>query len=465
MLFLFACSSVMIHEIPDKTKGDSFSFFEEPVADLLPVKGPDLALFSIKERYKRLPKKVFSGGHNINMRTETTVLSDVVAKIPLGHPITILETAKEATIGERNDFWYHVESKVDGKVVQGYLFGSTLTPHRITADLDMDGVEEQLLVVYNNKHEVLFRLYDPNGAAKTLWTNLGEYSYQGDVARELMLRLYPKEVIGRPMIRLDVACPEACEGRSWTKFVAYHDGRILRSLEYESEEKSEQYRSVDLRFNPISRNLMLSRIEGHRLPDGIFEQTRVVELWNLYGGVFRLQSTAPPLTELLPPPTILLEDPEAWSGVESVSTTLSEQVGVAPEELGQEVTEEKEEALKGANEELSGHKVAEVGAKKTSSAKPTAPTEATTKSSAVAQPKEKRATKNTEKRVEKRIENKEEKPASTSEPQVVKKVESVERALPQKEELSRDKPDVAPAQPSEGKAIEQEFDPRMSPEE
>ena len=441
----------MIHEIPNKTKGDSFSFFEEPVADLLPVKGPDLALFPIKERYKRLPKKVFSGGHNINMRAETTVLSDVVAKIPLGHPITILETAKESTIGDRNDFWYHVESKIEGKVVQGFLFGSTLTPHRITADLDMDGVDEQLLVVYNNKHEVLFRLYDPNGAAKTLWTNLGEYSYQGEIARELMLRLYPKEVIGRPMIRLDVACPESCEGRSWTKFVSYHDGRILRSLEYESEEQSEQYSSVDLTFNPTSRNLMLSRIEGRRLPDGIFEQTRIVELWTLYGGVFRLQSTAPPLTEILPPPTILLDNPEAWSGVESVSTTLSEQVEGSendPEAVVEQVLNEPQ--VKSLSQENTVAESPQISSK--------------------TPPKKSEPTIATALIVEKtKLEKKTEEPqkvVSALEPQTVKKEELSPVKTPRKqEEISLKKPVLAPAKVVEESSEEEDFDPRMSPEE
>ena len=65
----------------------------------------------------------------------------------------------------------------------------------------------------------------------------------------------------------------------------------------------------------------MSRIEGHQLEDGIFEQVRLAEMWKLYGGVFRLQSSAPPLTEHLPPPSILMEEGGTWL----VGTPLAEQ--------------------------------------------------------------------------------------------------------------------------------------------
>ena len=107
MLYLFfGCSSVMIHEVPDKTGGGAQSLLYEETEELLPVKGPDLKVYNIKARYAKLPKNVYSGGHNINMRSEATILSDVVAKIPLGHPITVLNSTKESTIGDRTDLWY-----------------------------------------------------------------------------------------------------------------------------------------------------------------------------------------------------------------------------------------------------------------------------------------------------------------------------------------------------------------------
>ncbi|MBM74262.1 MAG: hypothetical protein CMK59_02575 [Proteobacteria bacterium] len=319
MLFLFmACSSVMIHEVPEKRNRAGQALFLEEEQELLPVKGPDVKVYNIKARYSKMPKQVYSGGHNINMRSEATILSDVVAKIPLGHPITILESAKESTIGDRQDIWYHVESKVEGKMVQGYLFGTTLTPHLIQADLDMDGVEEQLLAVYNNNYEVLLRLYDPNGAAKTLWSNMGKYEQDQHTAEKLVIRLYPKEIIGRPMLRLDVTCPKECSGKSWTKFVSYYEGKLLRALEYESQETGNSFQAVELDFNALSRNLILSRVDGQQLSDGILEQVRITEMWKLYGGVFRLQSSAPPLTEHLPPPSVLMDD-DSWLVTEPVT--------------------------------------------------------------------------------------------------------------------------------------------------
>jgi len=126
------------------------------------------------------------------------------------------------------------------------------------------------------------------------------------------------------MIRLDVSCPDECDGRTWTKFVSYYEGKLLRALEYESQEFGSSYKTVDLDFNPLSQNVIVSRIEGNQLADGIFEQVRLAELWKLYGGVFRLQSSAPPLTEHLPPPSILIEDGGSWLVSEPVAEEIPE---------------------------------------------------------------------------------------------------------------------------------------------
>ena len=94
-LFMLGCNSVMVHEVPESYNLKIQSSVQVPIEELLPVKGPDVAYFEVEARYENFEGMVYSAAHNINLRSEPTVLSNVVSKVPLGQPITVLEQSKE----------------------------------------------------------------------------------------------------------------------------------------------------------------------------------------------------------------------------------------------------------------------------------------------------------------------------------------------------------------------------------
>ena len=230
-LFMLGCNSVMVHEVPESYNLKVQSSVQVPIEELLPVKGPDVASFEVEARYENFEGVVYSAAHNINLRSEPTVLSNVVSKVPLGQPVTVLEQSKEAELGGRQDHWYHISTTINGVEHTGYLFASTLTPHRFDLDFDGDGVDETIVVSFNNNYSLLFRLHDPNDSNPYSWVNMGEYTEkQGEevlTAQNATLRIYPEEIAGQVLFRVDVDCPDECfdQPKHWVKFASYSSGK------------------------------------------------------------------------------------------------------------------------------------------------------------------------------------------------------------------------------------------------
>ena len=120
-----------------------------------PMHHPDIAVYPIAYRQKTPISSGFAGGNMINLRAKPSTKAGIVSKLPLGTPITVHKQDKEATQGLRQDHWYHVSAKVNGKKVDGYLFGPTINPHRITGDFDLDGELEVVYASYNERREML----------------------------------------------------------------------------------------------------------------------------------------------------------------------------------------------------------------------------------------------------------------------------------------------------------------------
>jgi hypothetical protein len=316
MLFsLFACQNVMVHDLAPPA--------EEEVVELampaspekrLKVKGPDVLVFTVQYDYGELPQLVYASGHKINLRSLPSTSGDVVAKIPLGMPITILEEGKEAQLGERKDHWYKVETFVDGKTHTGYLFGPTMTPHRIAADFDGDGIEEQVFASYNERHELLIRLYDPNSEELVRWTNMGSYGSDGEMSLQADLKIFPASIAGMPLIKIDVGCFDGCAGMSWTKFVSYTGGELIRALEYSEQEAEGSYTAVELDFHPSGRRITMGRLSGRFLEDGSERIERIPEIWKFQAGSYTLQNRLEAEVDVVQPPAAeeipLLEDGE-----------------------------------------------------------------------------------------------------------------------------------------------------------
>ena len=116
--------------------------------------------------------------------------------------------------------------------MEGYLFGSTLTPHSLKADWDGDGKMERLFVMFNERKELLLRLYDPNSGIA--WANLSAYTQDDFTAERLTVKLMHKEVAGMPLLKIEASNPE--QTLFWTKYVSYHSGKLLRALEFTEQE-------------------------------------------------------------------------------------------------------------------------------------------------------------------------------------------------------------------------------------
>ena len=94
--------------------------------------------YRVSHIYKEFPEYVYAANEGINVRNRATANSSVLAKLPLGTKIQILAKDKEETLGTRTDHWYQVRIKKSGKAVEGFLFGSTLTPYSLKADWDSE---------------------------------------------------------------------------------------------------------------------------------------------------------------------------------------------------------------------------------------------------------------------------------------------------------------------------------------
>ena len=321
MLYIFhllACDSVMVHNVPELVSPTVHPSMKIPIEEILPVKGPDITTFEVQARYEQFEGTVYSAAHNINLRSEPTVLSDVVTKVPLGQPITIIEISEEAELGGRKDFWYHISTEINGAKHTGYLFASTLTPHRIDGDFDGDGTEETLVISFNNNYSLLFRLHDPNDSNAYSWVNMGEYTQsQGEeqrTAEQALIRIYPAEIAGQVLFRIDVDCPNECFGNAlhWVKFASYSQGKLQRALEYEETEFENRFTSVQLDFQRHKKSMLLSKISGIVQPDHSIIQETSMEIWDLYTGVYRLRSTSQTQKAHMPPPMALMETPSQW---------------------------------------------------------------------------------------------------------------------------------------------------------
>ncbi len=279
---------------------------EEQAAELV-VPNYSIALieeYEINFLYEKLPNRVFAAGNNINLRAKPTASSSIVKKIPLAHEIELLTPVKEQKIGARTDHWYHVRARVNGQSVEGYLFGSTMTPYRLTADWDDDGQKEHMIAAFNDKSELLLRIADTNSQSN-IWSNMGAYVEGEYTATQAVVKLFPKEVAGLPLLKIEVQNQE--ENFFWSKFVSYNNGALYRALEYTESESDSTYSSVKPDFG--RKRLALKEIQGSVRADGSEKQTIISKGYVLQGGIYIEKTVSEPEEKIIPPAgAVALED-------------------------------------------------------------------------------------------------------------------------------------------------------------
>ena len=253
--------------------------------------------FHVSHIYTELPEYVYAANEGINLRNRSTANSSVLAKIPLGAKIQVLSKDKEETLGSRTDHWYQVRYTEDGKAVDGFLFGSTLTPHALRADWDGDGKDEHMFVMFNERRELLVRIADPNG--DNTWSNMSAYGEEENVVEHLTVKLLHKEVAGLPLLKIEAS--NESQSFFWTKYVSYHHGKLLRALEYTEEESAESYQKKEPNFGP--KKLSMHVVDGLVQADGSEKQTVITKRYRYRSGVFVEKNVSEPKHKVLPPQT------------------------------------------------------------------------------------------------------------------------------------------------------------------
>ena len=140
------------------------------------------------------------------------------------------------------------------------------------------------MAAYNEHRELLLRVSDPNATSTVSWSNMGEYSHDGQVVSETTLKLFPDDITGVPLLKIEAHADE--KGFFWNKFIAYEQGKLIRALEYTEQESADSYQTVDLQFSAKTKSLIVRHITGQINGDEPTEETRL-EKYRFRGGKYR----------------------------------------------------------------------------------------------------------------------------------------------------------------------------------
>jgi hypothetical protein len=107
--------------------------------------------------------KLFIAVDQASLREEPDEEAAVLASLSLGAPVTVkARSGERVRVLDRVDYWYQVEAKgLDGRPVQGHLFGNLLTPLRLEGDFDGDGEKEVATVAMTADFKIRVRILEP----------------------------------------------------------------------------------------------------------------------------------------------------------------------------------------------------------------------------------------------------------------------------------------------------------------
>lgn len=211
-----------------------------------------LTLFAKDER-------VFVASDDVNLRAKPAADAAVVAKAPFGAEVRILERGARDEVSARVDHWYRVEVRAPGKagVKSGWVFGGTLTPFVLRANLDEDTALEQVSASWSWRHAAVVRVQDDGKeSARAEW--LPGARWRG--GRIEKLATHTASAAGIPLVELEVLIGDPDDGYRtyWRVFYAYRQAAGARVL----EEVFSTYRNEDIdsrvRFDPSTKTAEVS---------------------------------------------------------------------------------------------------------------------------------------------------------------------------------------------------------------
>ncbi len=158
------------------------------------------------------------------------------------------------------------------------------SPVMLRADLDEDGVVEQVVVGFSLRREIHVAIYEPDGQVSRL--SLGQVVDFSGIRDELFVSLTDPAETGVPLLLVAVPAAEQCGSWDRDTFVSYQDGRLQPALELINGSDSPSYIEESVVFSPERRAAILTTVTGDEAGE-----TTTITRRALVGGVFETTST------------------------------------------------------------------------------------------------------------------------------------------------------------------------------
>ncbi len=218
----------------------------------------------------------FIGTDLVNLREAASADAAVRSQLDFGTRVTVLGRGPRVRLGRAVNCWYQVEAKTERGDRTGYVFGATLSPFLVEADLDDDGVQERFSVGWTDTFAARVRAFEPDAfggdrEAKARFVPGG--TWKG--GRVTKLASIPKQEAGLPLLELDVLIgnPTAPYQTTWRTFYAYHPPADGGRGPGELVEQMSTYRNNDIdtrvTFDPNKRVGEVRFVEHGKVGDKV----------------------------------------------------------------------------------------------------------------------------------------------------------------------------------------------------